>query len=193
MKKSFIFVFILIAFAITLPKALRAEDYVIDTKKAHAFIQFKISHLGYSWIYGRFNTFEGSFTYVEADPAMNKVEITIDTASVDTNFAERDKHLRGDDFFDVEKFPTATFKSTSYEPKGDNKATLKGDFTFHGVTRQIEIEVREIASGKDPWGGFRRGFEGSVRFALKDFGIDFKLGPASKEVELFLSIEGIRI
>ena len=192
MKKILVSLFILIAVAITLPRALHAEEYVIDTKKAHAFIQFKISHLGYSWIYGRFNSFKGDFTYDEKNPKANKVEIIIDTASVDTNLAERDKHLRGDDFFDVEKFPTATFKSTSFKPKKDNKATLKGLFTLHGVTRPIEIEVREIGSGNDPWGGFRRGFEGSVSLTLVDYGIDFKLGPASKEVEIFLSIEGIR-
>ncbi len=192
MKKFIIFLFILFACTVVLPKTLHAEEYVIDTKKAHAFIQFKISHLGYSWIYGRFNTFEGSFTYDEANPSISKVEIKIDTASVDTNFAERDKHLRGDEFFDVEKFPSATFKSTSYETNGDGKATLKGDFTLHGVTRPIEIQVREIGSGKDPWGGFRRGFEGSVKFLMKDYGMVKELGPASKVVEIFLSIEGIR-
>ena len=192
MKKSFVSLFILIAVALTLPKALYAEQYVIDTKKAHAFIQFKISHLGYSWIYGRFNAFTGDFTYDLKNLALSKVEIKIDPASVDTNFAERDKHLRSDDFLDVDKFPTAHFKSTSYEPKGNGKAVLKGDFTLHGVTRPVIIEVREIASGKDPWGGYRRGFEGSFSFLLSDYGLVRELGPASKEIEIFFSIEGIR-
>lgn len=193
MKKIFVSLFILISIAITLPKTLHAEEYVIDTKKAHAFIQFKISHLGYSWIYGRFNTFEGGFTYDEKNPANSTVEIKIDPASIDTNFAKRDKHLRSDDFLDVDKFPTALFKSTSFEPDGEGRAIIKGDFTLHGVTRPIVIEAREIGSGKDPWGGYRRGFEGTFRFTLADYGLVKKLGPASAEIEIFLSIEGIRM
>ena len=69
---------------------------------------------------------------------------------------------------------------------------MKGQFTLHGVTREIEIDVEHIGHGKDPWGGYRRGFDGTTTIALKDYGIDYNLGPASREVELFLSVEGIR-
>lgn len=182
----------LMATLILTSQVAKAEDYVIDTKKSHAFIEFKISHLGFSWLMGRFNRFEGTFSYDEKNPLVSKVTVTIDTASIDTNFAERDKHLRSKDFLDVKKFPKATFVSTSVKTKGKDKAVLKGDFTLHGVTRQIEIEVEQIGAGNDPWGGFRRGFEGRTKFALHDFDINFNLGPASKEVELYLSIEGIR-
>jgi polyisoprenoid-binding protein YceI len=192
MKRIRLLMFLLMATLILISQVAKAEDYVIDTKKSHAFIQFKISHLGFSWLMGRFNRFEGTFSYDEKDPSASKVNITIDTASVDTNFAERDKHLRGKDFLDVKKFPKATFVSTSVETKGKDKAVLKGDFTLHGVTRQIEIKVEQVGVGNDPWGGFRRGFEGRTKFALHDFDINFNLGPASKEVELYLSIEGIR-
>ena len=192
MKFLSFLLFLLLSAIVLVPQSAMAEDYVIDTKKDHAFIQFKISHLGYSWILGRFNTFEGEFSYDEKDPSTSRVSVKIDPASVDTNHAERDKHLRGDDFLDVKKFPKASFVSTAFEPKGDGNAVLRGDFTLHGVTREIEIEVHLIGAGKDPWGGYRRGFEGSFKFALSDFDINFNLGPASKEVELFLSIEGIR-
>jgi polyisoprenoid-binding protein YceI len=192
MKKLKVLAVLLVTGLLLLPQAIRAEDYVIDTKKAHAFIQFKVSHLGFSWILGRFNRFEGSFSYDEKNRSASKVDVTIDTASVDTNHAERNKHLRSDDFLDVKKFPKARFTSTSFTPGGDGEALLTGDLTLHGVTRPVEIRVKHIGAGPDPWGGFRRGFEGSTRFALKDFGIDFNLGPASKEVELFLSVEGIR-
>ena len=77
--------------------AAQAADYVIDTKGAHAFIQFKIAHLGYSWLLGRFNTFSGEFSYDENNPAASRVKVDIDVASLDSNHAERDKHLRGDD------------------------------------------------------------------------------------------------
>ncbi len=171
---------------------LHADEYLIDTKGAHAFIQFKISHLGYSWLLGRFNEFGGSFSYDEKNPSASKVVVTINTASIDSNHAERDKHLRGEDFLEVKKYPEAKFVSTSYEEKVDGKGTLKGDFTLRGVTRPIVIDVRQVGAGSDPWGGFRRGFEGTTRIALKDYNIDYDLGPASKELELQLHIEGIR-
>lgn len=170
-----------------------AEDYQIDKKGMHAFIQFRVQHLGYSWLYGRFNDFDGKFSYDDAAPETNSVEVTINTKSVDTNHAERDKHLRSDDFLDVAKFPEAKFVSTGYVKGEDGKAVIKGDFTLHGVTKPIEIAVESIGAGDDPWGGYRRGFQGSAKFAMADYGIVKDLGPKSKEVELILSIEGVRV
>ena len=91
---------------------LQAAEYVIDTEGAHAFIQFRIKHLGYSWLLGRFNEFEGRFSYNEDKPEAASVEVTISTASSDSNHAERDKHLRGTDFLVVERYPQARFVST---------------------------------------------------------------------------------
>jgi polyisoprenoid-binding protein YceI len=168
------------------------ERYVIDTEGGHAFVQFRIKHLAYSWLYGRFNDFSGTFTYDPEDPSNSQVELTIDTASLDSNHAERDKHLRGRDFLDVDNYPRASFRSTSYEETGFNKSVLEGELTLKGITKRVRIEVQRIGHGPDPWGGYRRGFEGSARLALKDFGIDYDLGPAAREVEMILSIEGIR-
>ncbi len=170
-----------------------ADDYVIDTKGMHAAIQFRVAHLGYSWLYGRFNDFEGKFNYDESAPEKATLEVIIETSSVDSNHAERDKHLRGDDFLDVEKFPQAKFVSTNYIPGKEGSGILKGNFTLHGVTRPIEISVNSIGAGNDPWGGYRRGFHGSAKFAMADYGILKNLGPASKNVELILSIEGVRV
>jgi polyisoprenoid-binding protein YceI len=172
--------------------AVQAADYIIDTKGAHAFIQFQIKHLGYSWLVGRFNRFEGEFSYDEENPDAARVVVSIDTASIDSNHAERDKHLRDDEFLDVKKFPQARFVSTSYRDLGDGKGELQGELTLHGVTRPLSIAVTAIGAGDDPWGGYRRGFEGRTSFALTDFGIKRNLGPASKEVHLWLGIEGIR-
>ena len=172
--------------------AVMAADYIIDTKDAHAFIQFRVQHLGYSWLYGRFNDFSGKFSYDESAPEKATVEVTINTSSVDSNHAERDKHLRGKDFLDVSKYPEAKFVSTSYTPGDDGRGILKGELTLHGVTKPVEIEVEAIGSGNDPWGGYRSGFEGKTRFAMADFGIVKNLGPKSKDVEMILSIEGIR-
>jgi polyisoprenoid-binding protein YceI len=168
------------------------EHYVIDTKNAHAFIQFKISHLGFSWLLGRFDRFEGQFSYDPQHPAASKVEVSIETASIDSNHAERDKHLRSADFLDVGKYPKARFVSRSYAEQADGKGVLEGDLTLHSVTRPVTIETRALGHGPDPWGGYRRGFEGTTRLVLKDFGIDYDLGPAAREVELFLSVEGVR-
>jgi polyisoprenoid-binding protein YceI len=180
-----------LAALITVPSLSPAADYVIDTEKAHAFIQFRIKHLGYSWLLGRFNDFEGTFSYDENNPAASTVEVTIRTASIDSNHAERDKHLRGEDFLDVDKYPQAKFVSTAYEENEDKTATLSGELTLHGVTRPVTIAVKPVGHGPDPWGGKRRGFEGTTTLKLADYNIDYDLGPAAREVELFLSIEGI--
>jgi polyisoprenoid-binding protein YceI len=182
---------LILALAIFAPP-LAAADYVIDTKGAHASINFRIQHLGYSWLVGRFNEFHGSFSYDENNPGSSKIEVTIDPASIDSNHAERDKHLRSEDFLDVKKFPSARFVSSSYKEMGNNKATLTGNLTLHGVTRPITIDVEKIGGGPDPWGGNRLGFYGTTRLSLSEFGINYNLGPASREVELTLSIEGIR-
>lgn len=170
----------------------KADTYVMDTKGAHAFIKFKISHLGYSWLYGRFNTFSGSFEVDEANPAQASVAVEIDTASIDSNHAERDKHLRSADFLDVDKFPKASFKSTEVIDHGDGTASVTGDFTLKGVTKPLTLKMEHVGAGTDPWGGFRRGFAGSTSFKLADYGITYNLGPASETVEIILSIEGIR-
>jgi polyisoprenoid-binding protein YceI len=184
---------LLILTCIIVPPAFAAEEsYLIDTKGAHASVQFRIKHLGYSWIYGRFNNFEGTFTYDEESPSASRVEVTIETASIDSNHAERDKHLRGEEFLDVTKYPKAVFRSKSYEETGPNEATLTGDLTLRGVTKPVTLEVHEIGEGPDPWGGYRRGFEGKTTLKLADFGIRKDLGPASRKVELTLSVEGIR-
>ncbi len=172
--------------------SVNAADYTVDTKGAHAFVQFKISHLGYSWLYGRFNTFDGQFSFDEANPTASKISVSIDTASIDSNHAERDKHLRSDDFLNVKKFPSATFVSTRIEDKGEGKASIHGDFTLRGVTKNIVIDAVHVGGGDDPWGGYRNGFSGKTTFKLKDFGIPKNLGAASEEIEIFLSIEGIR-
>ncbi len=168
------------------------DTYKIDTKGAHASIKFKIKHLGYSWLYGRFDTFDGTLMLDEKAPENSTIEVTINTSSINSNHAERDKHLKGSDFLDVKKYPNATFKSTSVSKSGDNTGTIKGELTLHGVTKTIEIPVTHIGGGSDPWGGYRQGFSGSTTLTLKDYGIDFNLGPASTQVELILDIEAIK-
>ncbi len=169
-----------------------AADYAIDKEGQHAFINFKISHLGYSWLYGTFRDFDGSFSFDADKPEESKVNVTIQTASVDSNHAERDKHLRSDDFLSVGKHPTATFESTQVKSTGEGTADITGNLTLNGVTKPVVIAAKFIGEGEDPWGGYRAGFEGTTTLKLKDFNIKMDLGPASETVELILSVEGIR-
>lgn len=180
------------AMATTITVPAQAADYIIDTKGSHAFVQFKISHLGYSWLYGRFNTFSGDFSYDADKLSESKIQLTIDTASVDSNHAERDKHLRSADFLNVSRHPQATFSSSKIVPKTADTFELHGDLTLNGVTRQVVIAAEKLGEGKDPWGGYRAGFAGTTTLTLKDFAINTDLGPASATVELQLSVEGIR-
>jgi len=169
-----------------------AADYAIDKQGQHAFVNFKISHLGYSWLYGTFKDFDGSFSFDAAKPQDSKVNVTLNTTSVDTNHAERDKHIRSDDFLNVGEHPTATFASTSVKSTGEDTADITGDLTLNGVTKPVVIAATFIGEGKDPWGGYRAGFEGSTTLKLKDFDIQKDLGPASQDVELIISVEGVR-
>lgn len=168
---------------------VRAAEYVIDTRGAHAAIQFKYKHLGISWLTGMFKTFDGTMTFDEANPAASKVVVNIDVASLDSNHAERDKHIRNPDYLDVAKYPTARFETTRVEPKGEGKATVYGNLTLHGQTKEISIDAAIIGKGNDPWGGYRVGFEGFTTLNTLDFG--FKM-PPSNEVHMELFLEGIR-
>jgi polyisoprenoid-binding protein YceI len=169
-----------------------AADYVIDKQGQHAFVNFKISHLGYSWLYGTFKDFDGTFSFDAANPEASKVNVTLKTASVDTNHAERDKHIRSADFLNASKHATATFESTSVKSTGEGTADVTGNLTLNGVTKPVVIAAKFIGEGKDPWGGYRAGFEGTTTLTLKDFDISMDLGPASQTVELIISVEGIR-
>lgn len=170
----------------------RSADYIIDIEGMHAAIQFRIKHLGFSWLVGNFNEFDGHFSFTSDQPERASVAVTINPASIDSNHAQRDKHLRGEDFLYVEKFPEASFTSTRVEARGPDKLTIIGDFTLRGVTREITIDAEKIGAGPDPWGGFRMGFTGTTSLVLKDFGITKSLGPSATAVDLILHVEGIK-
>ena len=169
-----------------------AADYVVDTKGAHASVNLKIKHLGYSWLTARFNNFSGQFSYDAKNVSAAKIEITVDTGSFDSNHAKRDKHIKSKDFLEVNKFPKAKFVSTSITDKGNDKLEVVGNITIRGVTKPITIDAYKVGEGKDPWGGYRVGFGGTAKITMKDFGVPMDLGPASADVYLDLHIEGIR-
>ncbi|MBF0139779.1 MAG: YceI family protein [Magnetococcales bacterium] len=169
--------------------AWSAESYRIDP--AHSFVEFSISHLGFSLLQGRFNSISGHFTYDKEKMENSAITVDVATNSIDTNHAERDKHLRSKDFLDVEQFPKASFVSSKFTEK-DGKGTLEGKFTLHGVTKDVVIPVTFIGAGKDPWGGSRRGYSAKLPIKRGDYGIQHNLGPAAEEMNLEIFIEGIR-
>jgi len=174
-----------------------AADYKMDIKGAHAFVDVKVSHLGYSFITGTFRDFDGSFSFDADKPEEAKVQVTLKTGSLFTNHAERDKHVLGKDFLNTSKFPEATFVSTKVVPtgtddKGRQTADVSGDLTLMGVTKPILIKATFLGEGKDPWGGYRAGFEGISSINRQDFAKMMDLGPASNIVELYFTFEGIR-
>ncbi|MFA6698774.1 MAG: YceI family protein [Thiomicrospira sp.] len=166
--------------------------YDIDVPGMHASINFKVNHLGYSWLLGRFDKFEGYFIEDGQNPANEKVEVKIDTRSINSNHAERDTHLRSDDFLNTEAHPQARFVSTRIANEADGLKRIEGEFTLNGVTKPMVIMARKVGEGQDPWGGYRAGFEGSTRINMKDYGFKMDLGPASAQVYLDLHIEGVR-
>ncbi|MFC4258277.1 YceI family protein [Marinobacter lacisalsi] len=192
MKKTLLASAVSLAMAGAVQADQHSGTYAFDTEGAHQFITFEISHLGYSTLYGRFNDFDGEFVYDAANPENSRVEVTIDTASVDSNHGERDKHLRSEDFLYVDEYPQATFKSTRIEMDGDDEADIVGELTLRGVTREVTLDAEMQGYGEDPWGGYRMGFDAETEIRLADFGIPTNLGKASETVKLEISVEGIR-
>ncbi|SDJ37641.1 YceI family protein [Billgrantia gudaonensis] len=171
----------------------QAADYVIDTEGQHAFVQFKINHLGFSYILGSFEEFSGEFHYDPEDLEASSVEMEVQVDSLNSNHAERDKHILSDDFLHASEYPTATFTSTGFEATGDGEGVLSGELSLHGETREIDMPVTLVGEGEDPWGSYRAGFEGSTTLTLADFGIDMSDFPETMhELELYVTFEGVR-
>ena len=144
-------------------------SYTLDP--AHSTIGFTVRHLVINDIPGRFRDFAGSIQYNSEKIGESSVTFTAKAASVDTAIEARDKHLRTSDFFDVEKYPEITFKSTRIEKKGADSFVAHGDFTMRGVTRVIAIPFRLHGTVKDPWGKIRLGVEAGLTINRNDYGI----------------------
>jgi polyisoprenoid-binding protein YceI len=150
--------------------AVMTRTFQID--KTHSEAAFEVRHL-ISKVRGRFADFEGTIEYDEEKPAQSKVNVTIQAASVDTNTPDRDKHLRSDDFFAVEQYPTLTFVSTAITPTGSGAFDVAGNLTMRGVTKPIVIPVSYLGKAQDPWGNEKVAFEGEVKLNRKDFGLNW--------------------
>jgi polyisoprenoid-binding protein YceI len=153
-----------------LPATAGAITYSVDPD--HTTVAFKVRHL-FTAVQGRFDRFEGTITFDPAKPEETKVQGAIEAASINTNVAERDKHLRSDDFFDVAKYPKILFTSTKaaqIDPTKKN-GKLEGKLTIHGVEKAVVLDVTYLGAAKDPWGNQRAGFSAHTKINRKDFGL----------------------
>ncbi len=146
-------------------------DYVLDP--VHTHIGFVARHAMVTKVRGQFNEFEGRVHLDLEDPSRSACELTVQTASVDTRNAQRDEHLRTNDFFDAPTYPQITFRSTGVERAGDETYRVTGDLTIKGTTRSVAIDFDYAGSAKDPFGNTRIGFEGSVQVNRKDWGVEW--------------------
>ncbi len=154
---------------ITVP-ALATTTWNIDPVHSHA--QFKVKHMMISNVKGEFTALTGKLQYDAADLSKSYVEASIDANTINTRDAQRDAHLKGADFFDVEKFPALEFKSTRVSKTGEGELAVEGDLTIHGVTRKVVFEVEgPSAPMKDPWGNTRLGLSATTKINRKDFGL----------------------
>ena len=165
-----------------------ADSYSIDP--VHSTVIFRINHLGSSWVYGRFDAVEGTFTVDQADPGAVKFEITAKTDSIDTNSTQRDTHLKSNDFFAAKQFPEITFKSTEVKTAGDKKYDVTGDLTMHGVTKSITVPIEFVGTSESKQMGSRAGYEAMFSVKRSDYGMDKMVGMIGDEVHLTVSFEG---
>jgi polyisoprenoid-binding protein YceI len=173
----------------SLALAARADTFKIDP--VHSSIIFSIKHFGVTDFYGRFNDVSGKVVLDKADPSKSSVELTIPVESLDTHHAKRDQHLKSPDFFNAKQFPMIVFKSKSVEGSGDDYK-IAGELLLHGVTKPLTLEMKTGTEAKGPEGEIRGG--GETRFTVKrsDFGMNFMQGPLGDEVDLIVSLEGIK-
>lgn len=175
---------------------MAATTWNIDT--AHSAVHFSVRHMVVSKTRGRFTKWSGQIAFDPGNPAASSVQVTIDPASVNTEDAQRDAHLRSPDFFDVEKYPQASFKSTKVEEAGSDKYRITGDLTVHGVTKPVILETVFEGSAKDPWGGERAGFAATASLDRREFGLGWnKVLEAGgvlvgDKIELTLEIEAVK-
>lgn len=178
-----------------LPALAAAELVVYKVDPDHSGVGFSVRHFVTN-VPGRFRDFDGTMRYDKDDPAASTVEFTVRATSIDTANADRDEHLRGEDFFDVEKYPTLTFKSTSVIPKGPGELDVTGDLTIHGVTKQVTIPVTILGTMKTP-NGEKAGFESTFTINRKDYGVVWNrvldAGPVlGDEVKITIAVEANR-
>ena len=193
--KSIATVSCVVAIVLGFAAAADAANWKVDA--SHTTVGFSVNHL-FTSVQGRFDRFDGTIVFDTAMPESAVVRGTVEAASINTNHEKRDKHLRSDDFFDVEKYPTLSFESTGgVTEMKENRGKLAGNLTIHGVTRPVVFDVTFRGQGNDPWGNVRAGFSANLTIDRKDYGLHWnevlETGGllVGEEVEIRIDAEGI--
>ena len=174
---------------------ITAGTYALDP--AHTTVGFVARHAMVTKVRGNFAEFEGTLTVAE-NINESAANATVKTASIDTNNADRDAHVKNEDFFDVKKFPEMTFTATKFDVNEEGEGTVTGDLTIKDTTKSVDLDVEDVATAEDPFGNTRLGFEATTKINRKDFGIDFnaplKTGGVlvSEEIKIELEVSAIK-
>lgn len=174
----------------TVNAAVEDIHYTIDA--GHSAVNFRVKHLGVSHAHGRFNKMSGKLVFDPAKPEASSIQIEIQADSVDSNNEGRDKHLRNSDFFNAKQFPIISFKSTGVRKTSGNKYEITGDMTLRGTTKKVTAQADHVGEGKDPWGGFRTGFDVSFVIKRSEFGINYMPEGLGDEVFVQMGVEATR-
>ncbi|MEL6797939.1 MAG: YceI family protein [Planctomycetota bacterium] len=169
-----------------------ADMYEVDG--LHSSVVFRVGYMGVSNFYGRFNDVSGTYQLDFDNPSQSSINITIDTASIDTNNEGRDKHLRGPDFFSAKEFPTISFTGTTFEAVDSNTIRVTGDMNVRGTTQEVTVDIDWIGDRPDPRGGYRSGIDTMLRIARSDFGVNYgvDVGVLGDETDIMIGITGMK-
>lgn len=172
-------------------RSATTETYTVDA--THSAALFQVKHFDISFVSGRFTDLSGTITLDRHDLGKSSVKIVIRTDSVNTDLKKRDDHLRNEDFLDVDKYPTMSFKSSKVTKINEHQGQVTGSFTLHGVTKTITTTVTFLGETDVPWGQHRAGFQTSFNIKRSDYGMDKLLGPAGNNIQIDLFVEAMRI
>ena len=179
------------ALLLALPLAAQPDTWELDP--AHSAAQFGVRHMGISTVRGNFTKLKGTVQYDPSDPAKGGVDVTIDAASIDTRNERRDNDLRSDHFFDVQKYPTLTFKSKRVESAGTGKLKVIGDLTIHGVTKEVPLEVEGPSNPvNDNHGHLHMGASGTTKVKRSDFGMTYGQAMVGDDITITIDAELVR-
>lgn len=172
-------------------------QWKLDT--AHSSADFTVRHMMVTNVRGQFQNVSGTIDFDPENPANASVEATIEAASINTGAEDRDAHLKSADFFEVEKYPHITFKSTNVDVTGDNSAKINGDLTIRDVTKSVVLDVEFLGQGGSPFGDTRAGFEASTKINREDFGLTWNQALETggvlvgKDIKINLDVQAVLV
>jgi polyisoprenoid-binding protein YceI len=155
------------------PTTTQRATAVWNIDPTHSQAEFGVRHMMIATVKGHFSDISGTVVVEDGDPTTAQIDVAIGVASIDTRVGQRDQHLRSPDFFDAERFPTLTFRSTSVERVGEDHYEITGDLTIRDVTRPVTLDAQGLGSVRDPWGNERAGYSATARINRKDFGLNW--------------------